>query len=48
MLANKDRDKLTEAGRAAKEALGELTIKTIKRFESVWMPAHQSMFLGRG
>ncbi|EXJ54956.1 uncharacterized protein A1O5_12867 [Cladophialophora psammophila CBS 110553] len=47
MLANEDMSKLTEAGRAAKEALGERTVKRIKRYQCVRMPDYQSLFFGR-
>ena len=45
-LANMDMSELTEAGRAAKEALGELTIKRINRYQDVRMPDYQSLFFG--
>jgi len=41
-----DMSELTEAGRAAKEALGELTIQRIKRYQGVRMPDYQSLFFG--
>ncbi len=47
MLANSDISELTESGRAAKEALGELTIKLINRYDCVRMPDYQSLFFGR-
>ncbi|KAJ4580244.1 hypothetical protein HRR83_003192 [Exophiala dermatitidis] len=45
MLANADLSQLTEAGRAAKEELGEMAIKRIKRYQNVRMPDYQSLFL---
>ncbi|KAL2429291.1 hypothetical protein ABEF95_002763 [Exophiala dermatitidis] len=45
MLANADLSELTEAGRAAKEELGEMAIKRIKRYQNVRMPDYQSLFL---
>jgi hypothetical protein len=41
-----DMSELTEAGRAAKEALGEPTIKRIERYQGVRMPDSQSLFFG--
>ncbi|KAL2426993.1 hypothetical protein ABEF95_006133 [Exophiala dermatitidis] len=45
MPANADLSEVTEAGPVAKEELGELAIKRIKRYQNVRMPDYQALFL---